>query len=278
MLARIPGPKRLLCAIGLACIIGAFLGAGGLSFNTTCPGMAQEVRINVENEKTFAEQKVEVVNQLAQEVVNHLEQKYQRSFVIASLTEGNFLTSDQKIRVYAEGDNPDTSMAEVYVTGYGETMTDNYFGIQVRAEYEAAVYQCLSPVYQEMKVFSAGFLETGFPEELDHSKTYREALAMGVQMSGILYIYTQDPEQKVESSREAATDALQTAGISGLVKVIGLRAPHLEDINQENFNNLVPFFKDTEKERCTVILDFFVDSQENADHDAADPQPEQEGN
>ena len=72
------------------------------------------------------------------------------------------------------------------------------------------------------------------------------------------------------------TDSLQSAGISALVKVIGLRAPHLEDINQENFNNLVPFFKDTEKERCTIILDFFVDSQENADQGAADPQPKQE--
>lgn len=230
----------------------------------------------MENEKTFAEYKVEEVNQLAQQVVSHLEQKYQRSFVIASLTEGNFLTSDQKIRVYAEGDNPDTSMAEVYVTGYGKTITDNYFGIQVRGEYLALVRQVLTPVFQEMKVFSPGFLEHAYPEELDHGKTYQDALAMGVQMTGVLYIYAQATEQQVENSRKVITDSLQSAGISALVKVIGLRAPHLEDINQENFNNLVPFFKDTEKERCTIILDFFVDSQENADQGAADPQPKQE--
>lgn len=232
----------------------------------------------MQQEQSFLHQQMEAVNKLAQQAVSYMEQKYGKSFVIASLTEGNFISQEQKFRMYAQGDDPDTSMATVISTNYGEAFRDNYFGIQVRGEYLEQVRLALSEVYSQYKVFSTGFMENSFDPGLDGSKTYQDAVLAGESMTGLLYIYTQDEENKVAASKPAIDEALKKAGILALIKVVGLRPPHLDSIAEDNFHQMTPYIKDKEKKVCTVLLDLYVGSAESADTDNEQSVQEQEGN
>lgn len=215
----------------------------------------------MQQEQSFAHQKMEAVNQLAQQALAYMEQKYHKPFVIASLTEGNLLASEQKFRMYAQGDDPETDMAVVKSYNYGEAFEDNYFGIQVRAEYLQEVRQALALVYEQFKVFSTGFMEDSFSPQLDVSKTYQDAKAAGEFMTSVLFIYTQDQQQKVEDSKKTLDEAFKQAGIIALVKVIGLRPPHMDQVDDSNFHQLTPYIRDVDQEVCTAMLDLYIGPQ-----------------
>lgn len=230
----------------------------------------------MENGQDMQGGKLELVNQLAQKTLGYMQEKYQRSFVIASLSEGNFLSSLQTFRMYAQGDNPDTSMAVVHVQNYGESFSDNYFGLQVREEYEERVRQVLAPVFKDLKVFSAGFLEEGFKPDLGAGKTYADALAMGERMTGILYLYTQDEARVALKSKDAVTKALLASGMDAMVKVIVLKPPYAAEVNRDNFTLIMPYYRDVKQEKCMGILDFFVTADPAETEDTGAVTDEQE--
>lgn len=215
-------------------------------------------------DKTFGQGKLEAVNQLAAKGLQYLQDKYHKPFQIASLTEGNIISNQQTLRVYAQGDDPEDDMAVLLSRDYGAEFADSYFGVLVRADYEAWVSRLLDGILDEKKVFCGGFMEETFPPDLDAGKTWDDALVIGQLMTGILYIYTQDNPGQALGSRKAIEERFRQAGQGALVKVIALHPPRLDGITRENFRDMVPYYRDREHAITAGILDFYAGTEASA--------------
>lgn len=213
---------------------------------------------------TFEQSKLEAVNQLAAKGLQYLQDKYQKPFQIASLTEGNIISNQQQLRVYAEGDDPEDSMAVLFSRDYGAEFADDYFGVLIRADYEARVSALLDGIFDEKKVFCGGFMEETFHPDLGAGKTLDDALVLEQSMTGILYIYTQDTSKRALGSRAAIEERFRQAGYTALVKVIVLHRPRLDGITRENFRDMVPYYRDKENVITAGILDFYVGQEGSA--------------
>lgn len=199
---------------------------------------------------------LEAASKLVPRILAHLEAKYHRLFQLVRLTRGDYLAFTWKATVRFLGETETLGTASVYAADHSMGLVDNAFGLMVLEEYEALARLALEGLFVEAKVFCAGFLNEAFHPALGAGSGMEDARRLGETPEGILYVYAQADARSVAACGQSVSQAMRKARLSALVKVIGLVPGRLAAVNRENFQFVLPFYQDGERQVCTGILDF----------------------
>lgn len=110
------------------------------------------------------------------EMLTYLEEKYGEEFVPMSLSPSGFAYSYDNLRVYPKNGNKGDSF-EVWGTRMEDgsySMSDGYFGIYIKDEYEAMLSGFVGEIYKDFKLYT-DFGEGGIlPDRLDKNTKLEE--------------------------------------------------------------------------------------------------------
>jgi hypothetical protein len=216
----------------------------------------------MDNLQQIQEEKLEAVNKLAHHALSHMQDKYRVTFHIASFKEGGFVTQDVRMRVYTQDKDGKRVEAAILAKGHGESFLDNYFGAQVLGEYVSRVQDIVGMVLPGAQVYAKGFMEPYFDERLDAGKGLEDARQIGQGMTGVLFIFAQIGEKGLRKAEADLKSSFERDGITALVKLIGIEPRLLGSVTEDNFDDMLPYYKDGGKGICTGIADFFAGARD----------------
>lgn len=205
------------------------------------------------------------LEKLKNEMIKHLENKYNKKFFPILLEPHGFQIPYDKLRVYPEGGDKETDVAHVakfYEKGKPPTFIDNYFGIHIREEYEAIIEKEALKIFDNVKIFSE-FYAHSFSDELTCKNTYADAVKLGEFLDSSIRIYVSVPNdgqfaKKVDQFEEY----LKKVDIVGDYTIYNLKPDYFEGVNRETYDDYVMEYTKQFDKVCYEVIDGSLDKND----------------
>lgn len=198
--------------------------------------------------------------------LNYLQGKYGEKFVAISLSSNDFMSSTDVLRAYPASGEPDYDAFSLIMAEDG--WRDGYYGIAVRSDYEAVVYEVVNAEFGTCRVYLAGYYADFFDNALLPGVPLAEAREQGLMPGADLYAFVQcgDAEAAAETFEKAAcrvASALGERRATGFIRILCVREDIFRELTRDNYKDILDDYAKADGENCYAIYRGYLQNKSN---------------
>lgn len=175
------------------------------------------------------------------EMLSYLEEKYGEEFIPMSLSPSGFAYSYDNLRVYPKNGNKGDSF-EVWGTRMEDgsySMSDGYFGIYIKDEYEAMLSGFVGEIYKDFKLYT-DFGEGGvLPDRLDKNTKLEDIYNKDENFSSDTIIFVKQESAKgidIDKSLRAIAEKMREKEMVVFIRLYVVFDDKFESIELDALN------------------------------------------
>lgn len=177
------------------------------------------------------------------EIIEHMNEKYGKKFVELSIDEADIDCSYDKLECYVEGTDPDTDSCTVYrelnVTNHRHYYRDDYFGIQVREDYEKLINDIVLKYADDCASF-ADLTGNFHPEVCNKDSTMQDFIDYDEQANVYIAVKCKEKdEEKFKGIVDNVYNELSDKKLKGGFYLFFMNPEGIINIDRTNYSRLL---------------------------------------
>lgn len=178
------------------------------------------------------------------DIIKHMNEKYDKNFLSIKISGDKKNDDKYYYQYYVEGTNPDIDYCmagrEFNKTTNEYYYYDNYFGVQVRDEYEELINNVVTKYIDNDYVLYANLTEDAYPEKYDKNSTLQDFLDYNQNRSvDVLVNCNADNKEKFKEITDNIYNELSDAKYKGIYRFYFMKPGFAEGIDRTNYSDVV---------------------------------------